>query len=993
MNKFGYALTALALCMGLSATPQVKQDSLRRDTVMLEEVEVSTGYQTLPAERATGSFERVSEKLFNRQVSTDVISRLDGIMPGILFDRRGISENLRVRGLSSIGLTDSRPLIILDNFPYEGDINAINPNDVASVTLLKDAASASIWGARAGNGVLVITTKKGRFDQPFQLSATSNITIQEKRDLFYQPQVASTDYIDIEKMLFDRGVYDSDLSNTRTWPVVTPVVDILDEQRRGLLTEEEAAAKINAFRNVDLRDDLSRYLYRDAVMQQYALSLRGGSNRVNTLFSAGFDRNLQSERGNGYTRTTVRNQTSLRPLDKLTMDIGITYSASNRQSNNPGSVSMGPGNGIYPYAALVDEYGQPAVIARDRRLGYADTVGTGRLLDWHYRPYEELALADNTTTLQNLLFNFSTRYQWSAHLSTEIRGQYENQWTDAHELRHEHSYFVRDLVNTFTQLANENVVRPVPLGSILDGSRSRLQAYGIRGQANYNRDWSVHRVAAIAGGEIRHAGTESNSDRRYGYDADLRISQGVDYVNRYPRLANSSSSAIPYVGSSQRMVSRFVSLYANGSYTLADRYTVSASARRDASNLFGVATNDKWSPFWSAGLAWNVDNEPFYRWSAVPHLKLRTTYGLAGNTDNDRPAVTTIDYRGVSSLGRFPYAIVANPPNPQLRWEDVATWNVGLDFAGRNRTIGGSLEYYVKTASDLIALMESDPTSGFDSFARNSAVLRNRGFDLSLYGRHGKGRFGWSWDALLSHTRNKVLEYYDTPATYSNAVGNGNLVTPFVGRPAYALLSYRFAGLDPETGDPLGYLNGEVSKDYTGIAQRASENDIVLHGTAMPTYFGALRNTLQWKNLSVSANVTFRFGYFFRRNTVAYYPILSGNVINVHGDYYKRWQKPGDEAQTTVPSMLIPGNNARDGFYGYSEATTERGDHIRLQDVNVSYVLRGDGLHWGPFREIRATLYARNLGLIWKANDAGLDPDYLNAPAPRSIALGLSMDF
>lgn len=124
-----------------------------------------------------------------------------------------------------------------------------------------------------------------------------------------------------------------------------------------------------------------------------------------------------------------------------------------------------------------------------------------------------------------------------------------------------------------------------------------------------------------------------------------------------------------------------------------------------------------------------------------------------------------------------------------------------------------------------------------------------------------------------------------------------------------------------------------------------------------------------------------------------YYPILSGSAINIHGDYYKRWQQPGDEVHTTVPSMLIPGSAVRDGFYRDSEATAERGDHIRLQDVNLSYAFRGDALRWGPFREIRATLYARNLGLIWKANDAGLDPDYLEMPAPRSVAFGLSMDF
>lgn len=994
MNKLECLITVLVLSAGsLSVTAQVQQDSLQRDTVLLEEVEVSTGYQTLPAERATGSFEQVSEKLFNRQVSTDVISRLDGIMPSLLFDKRGPTDVLRVRGLSSVGLSDSHPLIILDNFPYEGSLDAINPNDVASVTLLKDAASASIWGARAGNGVLVITTKKGRFDQPFQLSATSNVNIQEKRDLFYQPQVASTDYIDIEKMLFSDGVYDSKLSNTRTWPVVTPVVDILDAQRRGLLTEAEARAKINALRGVDLRDELTRYFYREAIMQQYALSLRGGSNRVNTLFSAGFDRNLQSERGNGYTRTTIRNQTSLRPDDKLTMDIGIAYSASNRQSNSPGTITMGTGQGIYPYAALVDENGRSAIIPRDRRAGYADTVGAGRLLDWHYRPYEELTLGDNTSKSKNLLFSFSARYQWNAYLSTEIRGQYENQWTYAQQLQDEHSYYVRNLINTFTQPSGSNVIRPVPLGSILDGSRSNLQAHGFRGQTNYRRDWSIHSIAAIAGGEIRHAGTESNSDRLYGYDAGLRISQGVDYINRYPRY-NSSLSNIPYMVSSQRTTTRFVSLYANASYTLADRYTVSASARRDASNLFGVATNNKWSPFWSAGLVWNIANEPFYQLSYMPYLKLRTTYGHAGNTDNDRPAVTTIDYRGVTTLGRFPYAIISNPPNPELRWEDVATWNVGLDFSTRGRTLGGSLEYYIKTASDLIALVEADRTSGFSSFSRNSAVLQNHGFDISLYGRHGKGSFGWLWDVSFSHTRNKVLEYYYSPISYSNAVTQGgNTLTPFVGRPAYALLSYRFAGLDPETGDPMGYLNGEISKDYIGMIQLATENDVILHGTAMPPFFGSLRNTFQWNNLSVSANVTFRFGYFFRRNTVMYYPILSGSTFNIHGDYYKRWQRPGDEAHTTVPSMLIPGNAVRDAFYRDSEATAERGDHIRLQDVNLSYVFRGNTRKWFFIREIRATLYARNLGLVWKTNSAGLDPDYLDMRAPRSIALGLSMDF
>ncbi|HWK99816.1 MAG TPA: TonB-dependent receptor plug domain-containing protein, partial [Parapedobacter sp.] len=226
---------------------QVKIDSLRQDTVLLEEVNISTGYQVLPAERVTGSFERVDSAVLNRQITTDVISKLDGVLPGLIFDTRGPTTRLRVRGLSTLGTTDSRPLIVVDNFPYEGDLNTLNPNDIASVTLLKDAAAASIWGARAGNGVLVITTKQGRFNQSFKLSATSNLTMQEKPDLFYVPQISSSDFIDNEIMLFNAGVYDSRLMDARSWPVVTPVVELLDQQRNGTISEPEAASRIDQF--------------------------------------------------------------------------------------------------------------------------------------------------------------------------------------------------------------------------------------------------------------------------------------------------------------------------------------------------------------------------------------------------------------------------------------------------------------------------------------------------------------------------------------------------------------------------------------------------------------------------------------------------------------------------------------------------------------------------------------------------------------------------
>ncbi|MEC3881950.1 SusC/RagA family TonB-linked outer membrane protein [Parapedobacter sp. 10938] len=973
---------------------QVKIDSLRRDTVILEEVKVSTGYQVLPAERVTGSFERVDSAVLNRQITTDVISKLDGVLPGLIFDTRGPATQLRVRGLSTLGTTDSRPLIVVDNFPYEGDLNTLNPNDIESVTLLKDAAAASIWGARAGNGVLVITTKQGRFNQSFKLSATSNLTLQEKPDLFYVSQISSSDFIDNEIVLFNAGVYDSRLMDARSWPVVTPVVELLDQQRNGTISEPEAASRIDQLRQVDLRKEMQNHLYRQSLMQQYAVNLQGGGDIVATSFSAGFDKNSEAELGNAYNRITLRSQIKMRPVNRLHVAIETMYARSLQTNNHPTPISMSATGGMYPYAALADAHGEPLPIPRDRRLGYADTAGNGQLLDWQYRPLQELDLADNQSRLQNLLLKASLRYQLSSYFSADLIGQYQDERIHGRNYRSESSYLTRNLINGYTQLMMTGPIRPVPLGGILDNTDSRKSSYAVRGQINYSRDWSSeHKLAIIAGAEVRHATGLSNRLRQYGYDPDLLTSQGVDYANQYPGFTNPSSrSFIPYLDGSNRGIERFISSYGNVAYTFRNRYVLSASARRDASNLFGVATNDKWSPFWSAGLAWDIAREPFYNWGWLSKLRLRMTYGYSGNVDNNRAAVTTIEYRGFTPIGRLPYALVNNPPNPQLRWENIGTWNSGIDFTSRNGFFSGSIEYYIKTASDLIYAVVADPTTGYGALVRNSASISNRGIDASVHARVGERAVRWEGSMLYSYNHNELTKHDYEPPSFSSLVGAGKGISAFVGRTPYALVSYRFNGLDPESGDPLGYLNGEVSKDYRNITRNATEKDVVFHGSTLPTHFGALRNTLTWKNLSISANITYRLGYYFRRPTINYAGFLGGNTIVLHGDYYKRWQQRGDELSTTVPSMLIPGDSRRDNFYQDSEATVERGDHFRLQDVNISYSFIPRQIKL-PFRQITATLYARNLGLIWKASKSYQDPDHQNFRPTSSISAGFTIDF
>lgn len=963
---------------------------------LIEEVVVSTGYQRLPKERMTGSFEHVDEKLYNRQIGTDVLSRLDGIMPGVFFDKRGGGEtNMIVRGVASLGLTERKPLIVLDNFPFEGDINSINPNDIESATLLKDAAAASIWGARAGNGVLVLTTKKGKLGERWTAGLTANATFVDRPNMYYQPQMSSAEFIEVEKFLFDKGVYNSTLNNTVSRPPVTPVVEWLDKHRNGNVTDTQLQQMLSDWGTRDVRDDLAKYFYRTGFNQQYAFNMRGGGDRSATLFSAGFDRNLSSSVGNSMRRVSLNLQNTFHPLPNMEVALGARYATLQRVNNHLGSIQMVVGRDIYPYADLVDENGNALVVERDYRPSYLQgTEDAGQLLDWRYRPYEEMSLADNVTRSQNILFTAALKYKLTNDLNVDVSYQYEYQPTTGKQHFSPETYYTRNMINRFTQINGDEVVRPVPLGGILDRDYQETNAHSGRGQLNYNKDWAKHAVSALAGMELRDAKNSGYNNRLYGYDDDLLVNSVVNFVERFPIYDNlSSPGSIQYLNQEYGGVQRFVSFFGNASYTHNGKYTVSGSARRDASNLFGVKTNDKWKPLWSVGGAWDVHKESFFKTELLSQLRFRTTYGYSGNVATGYPAVTTLEYRGRSSTARQPYAVVRNAPNPQLRWEKISTFNLGLDFTFKGNSLSGSIEYYRKKASDLLSAVDADPTTGFNSLAMNSAIVRNTGMDINLIGKASLfSRVKWTGNFMISVNENTVLTYLREVSRPSNHVGIGTAVSPIVGQPTYPLVSYRWAGLDPENGDPVGIFSGEPSKDYLKITEESTLDDLVFHGSALPEYYGAFRNTFDWRSFSFSANIMYRAGYFFRRETIDYTTLLRVNTLVGHGDYNERWQQPGDEQYTNVPSMDYPVDSRRNKFYRESEATVERGDHIRLQDVSIAYTFNRGGTK-RFFKNLRATFYARNLGIIWRSNKYGLDPDVRGVPLAKSCSLGLNANF
>lgn len=988
VSFIGYQVKEQALRLPLTGTLII---ALSEDENALDEVVVSTGYQAVPKERATGSFAQVNNSLLNRSVSPDIINRLEDVVPGLVFNRKGVGS-LSIRGQSTL-FANAQPLIVLDNFPYDGDINLINPNDVESVTVLKDAAAASIWGSRAGNGVIVITTRKGKNNQKPKVSFNSNVTLGDKPDLFYQPQLSSADFIEMEKILFSRNYYRSmEISSNRNNPL-SPVAELLIAKRDGLISPAMADAQIEALKLQDVRSDMEKHLYRNSINQQYSVNMNGGTENQRYLLSAGYDRNLSSALGNGNRRITLNAANSYSLLkQKLEINSSIYFTSRSTERNNPGSIRLSGNRALHPYARFTDDDGNPISLIHDYRPSFIQAAEQQGLLNWEYSPLRELELANNTSRDADYRINGGLKYKLFEGLTADVLYQFSSTSENARDLQVQESYYTRDLINNMTTLTNGTLKRNIPLGDILDIQNGSMTSHNLRTQLGYNRSWKQnHAINAIAGWEMRTYNAGNAGHRLYGYNDEYASSSVVDYINQVPIFSNPGASTSIQNGDFQSELNdRFISWYMNSAYTFKNRYTLSASARLDQSNLFGVRANQKGVPLWSAGASWDVSREDFYKLNWLPELKIRATYGYNGNIDKTVTAYTTaLLSPNVTPVNKLPFALITNPPNPELRWERIKMINVGIDFSSTGQQITGSIDYFYKRGLDLIGFTPYAPSTGITEFKGNTASISGNGIDALISSVNLNGRFGWNTDLIVSYATDKVLDYkIESTATNLVQSADGSRY-PVTGNSLYSVYSYPWAGLDPQTGDPRGFLNDAASNNYSGLIGAATPGNIIYHGPSRPLFSGALRNTFSWKGISVSANISYRLGYYFRKNSVRYNMVLTGQ--GGHGDYAMRWQKPGDEAFTNIPSIPSATNTNRDNFFSYSEALVEKGDHIRLRDINITYDLTRSGLKL-PFRRTQLYLYGNNLGMLWKANDAGIDPDYQTGPPPRTIAAGLRID-
>ncbi|BAV07752.1 TonB-dependent receptor plug domain-containing protein [Filimonas lacunae] len=980
---------------------------LYRDTVLqvvlrmdpdsnLEEVEVQTGFQSLPKNKPPGATAAVTGSLLRKPQNGGLLNRLEGNVPGLMVIRNIQEGSLRNEGVLSLdGRTTihSNPnlLVVLNNFKFTGAISDINPLDIASITVLKDAAAAAMWGELAGNGVIVITTRSGYIHYKPSVTVAGALTLGQRPNLYATPYLNSRSYLEVES--FVAAQQKNSLGGVYT--IVSPAAQILWERSQNKLTAADSAQQWNSLAQRDIWRDVSRLYYRPSVLQQYAVNVSGGGKCSHYYYGVGYSANRLTKISNTHRQLTLTgNHTWCWWQGRVEMNHTFLFRQLHTQTDDGGQLPA------WPYLQLADPDGKALAVPFSYAQGFKDSAGLKQVLDWNYRPLEDIRLSDHRKTGGLFLASTAIKLAVTKELSASISYQLTAETSEDKNYLSPEKYFVRNLVNVFSvpDYASGRLLRQVPEGAILNQANIQNKVNDIRVLLQFARKTARGDSISVLAGWDEHAATSwEGATRWYHYQHDQGTGIIMDNAMALPTLLPGVVMRIPSGLYALKTINNARAYYGQFSYSLRDKYTAKVNIRRDASNLYKGNESFRGRPLWAIGLGWNICKEAFYHYPAWPRLTWRASYGFLGNANNTVSNATTMNVSGAVNRYGEASGTVLNPANSNLRWEKVSILNTGLEFTSGNKRWWGSVEWYEKQGRDLIGEGKMNPTLGVQTYTGNTARMKTWGWDISLGAQLWNTR-RWKWQVLcwMSLNKDKVTYYWspDKKLPISAFLRNAAL-TPRNGFPLYGGYGYVYYGLNSE-GETVGRLNGNRSTAYNLIAASSDFDNLRFMGSLQPTRFGSCTQRLEYKDFGLQIQCLYKGGYVFRRTGVDYTDLFAGG--HGHTDVNLRWQKPGDELHTIVPRMVYPANQQRDDLYLYSDAQMQKGDHLRVKEVQLSWDLRKEKYHWLPFNQLGLYTTVSNVGILWRANHYGIDPDaypYANEqvwPEPRNYTIGFTVN-
>ena len=939
--------------------------SLNSDNTNLDEVMV-VAYGTAKKSSFTGSAAVVKSEDIAKISNSNAVSALTGKVSGVQINSATgqpgqESFNIRIRGISSINAGNA-PLIIVDGSPYDGDMNTINPGDIASMTVLKDAASSALYGARGANGVIIITTKSGRegstsFTVDAKWGSNSkalpDYNIVKSPAKYYETWYTALNNYAQNKLGYNAGeayrwananmINSSDYGlqyNVYTVPTGENLIGV-----NGKLNPNATLGRVINYNGNEytlMPDDWRDATYQNGLRQEYTITATSNSSQGSFYGSANYLKNEGITMGSDYTRFTGRMKAEyqIKPWLKLSGNMNYSHSNSNYLGNDGSSSDSGnmfAVNGIAPIYPLYIRDGKGNIIINQTTGLKSYDYGDGAVIGLS-RPYFQMSnpISDVQLETNNVEGN-----AFNAVGAAEIRFLKDFKFTTTNSTMVDESRQTNTSQPYFGQSATAN--------GYVSKYHVRRWSYNFQQLLNWHHQFDEHDVEVMLGHEYYRtryyllAGSKQNVFSIYNTELDGAITDSG--TESYTTDYNTEG------------------FFGRAQYNYAQKYFASLSYRRDASSRFDP--DHRWGNFWSFGAAWMLSKEKWFKASWIDELKLKASYGEQGN-DNIGNYLYTDRYSISNSNGSISLKPSSTKGNRNISWEKGGNLNIGTEFSFWKNRLSGSVEYFYRKTSDMLAFFSLPVSYGYSGYYDNIGNMRNSGVEIELNGDIIRTK-DLTWSANLNFTayKNKITSMPAENKTLTVDGVDGYTSGGYFygeGQPIYTWYMAKYAGVDKETGEALYYQDKDGE---TTTTTNASEATMHLCGSALPDAYGGFGTSVAYKGFDFSIDFTYQLGgKVYDSSYASLMGITKG--ASFHADLLNAWTP-------TNTSSNIPRIQYGDSYAAYtSDRFLVSGSYLNLQDINLGYTVPHNLCSKIGINKVRVYVTATNLWL-WSKRQ-GLDP-------------------
>lgn len=1003
----------------------------------MEEV-VITGFQVLKKRESTSSIVSLKAEDIIEPVGTSIDQMLQGKVPGMsvmqMTSTVGAAPKIRIRGSSTI-IGNREPVWVLDGVVLQDPvpldatelnsmdrvnlignaISGLNPEDIERIDVLKDASATALYGIKAANGVIVITTKRGKIGKPsIRYSTSMSFVGRPSYDNLFL--MNSKDRIEVSEEIYQRGLQFVGYS-----PTNAGFEGALYQLYNGGMDQQQFSQEVQKMK--EMNTDWFDLLFRNAFSHNHTFSLSGANDRVDYYFSAGYSNQRGSSLNEQSERFSFMSNLGFKISERFRASVmlGASISTTNRPTVDLFEYAYSTSRAIPAY----NEDG--SLFFYDYSAGYTD--GLKRDIPLVYNVFNELHYSGSEDKNRSINTNINLDYKFTSWLSANAVLSYNTSSSESELWYDEHSYQVstyRHLPYGYdrNQLKNlENYMNNVcelPFGGILNSSSNGADSFTVRTSLSMNKTFDVHSFSLMGGLDMLTQKSKGYKKEEWGYLPERgKKFVSLDKLDEWPNAAKKILQMKPTITDA---TNNNIAYYGSFSYSYKGKYVVSANVRGEGSNKLGEQA--RFLPIWSFSGRWNVTDERFMDplLNVISNFGIRFSYGIQANVTDAHNPNMVLSLGSLDPKSEEYYSILESLPNEGLKWERTNSFNLGVDFDLFKGKLSGSFDYWHKKSKDQLLSLQVTSTNGGKTVTINGGDMVNKGWDLSLAMTPIKTKdFEWRLSFNTSKVYNQVFTTADQSVTYEEYL-SGSLV-----KDGYALntfYSYRFGGLD-DKGIPifLGLEDHDEDGNITIATQEeAFASALVSSGKREPDFSGGLSMGFRYKNLSINSTFTIQLGSKMRLND-----LYQGDNFklpypgqNMGTDFLKRWRKPGDEKYTNVPTLTdelytVRGvyrgtepinktdvmNNVSSNYwqmYNNADMRVVSGNFMRCNSISLSYSFNSDIVKKLYLRSLSMSLGISNPFVIKAKGLQGRDPEQLTMgsgtiPPQQTYSFTMSVTF